>query len=117
MRNFLGIVRAMWELMGDRPESELPTILEMRKEIVELEEQVKALKRVNHALICDRFGTYQADNLDINTLQLQFGAFFINSAFEDRYHADEVFFFKRTFMQALSCAYLAGQETHERSAK
>ena len=106
--------KAVYEFMGSVP-NELPEILEMRKEIIDLQGQVRALKRVNDALICDRFGDYQAEDLDINTLQLQYGSFFINAAFDRHFMPDELMFFKRTFMQAIACAYQLGLKKDDRA--
>ncbi len=108
--------KAVYEFMGSVP-NELPEILEMRKEIIDLQGQVRALKRVNDALICDRFGDYEADDLDINTLQLQYGSFFINAAFDRHFMPDELMFFKRTFMQAIACAYHLGLKKDDRATK
>lgn len=108
----------LWFFGINQPKEEhLPTVLEMRKEIIDLQGQVRALKRVNEALICDRFGTYEADDLDINTLQLQYGSFFINAAFDRHFMPDELMFFKRTFMQAIACAYQLGLKKDDRATK
>lgn len=109
--------KPMFELMGDFVPNELPEILEMRKEIIDLEGQVRALRNVNNAFLNDRFGTYEAENLDINTLQLQYGSFFINAAFERHFAPDELMFFRRTFMQAIACAYQLGLKKDDRATK
>lgn len=106
----------LW-FFGIDQKDDLPTILEMRKEILDLHGQINALKRINTALISDRFGTYEANDLDINTLQLQYGSFFINAAFDRHFMPDELMFFKRTFMQAIACAYQLGLKKDDRTTK
>jgi len=100
-----------------KPVNELEALILLNKQIVALEEDRAGLQRTCNALIEERFGSFVVEDLDIRTLQLQYGSFFINAAFGKRFNAEELFFFKKTFMCALETAYEIGRANRERIAK
>lgn len=104
------------ELKKDEPVNELESLILLNKQIVALEEDRAGLQRTCNALIEERFGSFVVEDLDIRTLQLQYGSFFINAAFGKSFNAEELFFFKKTFMGALETAYEIGRANRERVA-
>lgn len=119
---FCNWVKLMFEWMGSYSHDEdgandLQTILQLRKENVELAEHNLVLSRMADALREDLFDAGNPVHADFDALQLRFSSFFLNCNLEAHLHPEEVIFIKRTWMQAISAAYQLGKVHRERSAK
>lgn len=94
----------------------LPTILELRKENLELKAKIDKLFEINEALIDAGFFEQSPEDLDLERLKSQFGIFFIKSKLDSTPY-EEFYFLRKTFMDSLSCAYLLGEKNADRATK
>ncbi len=105
----------IWFFTDDRIEH-LPTILELRKENLDLKAKIDKLFEINEALIDAGFFEQSPEDLDLERLKSQFGIFFIKSKLDSTPY-EEFYFLRKTFMDSLSCAYLLGEKNADRATK
>lgn len=122
MKKFFKWVRRMFEFMGsyshdEDDRNEIPLILQLRKENIELAEQNAVLQRMADALTDDLFGADEPSHQEFDALQLRFSSFFLNCNLQRYLHPIELTFIKKVWMESIACAYQLGKFHHERSTK